>query len=61
VALNSKDIPFPDPSNTYGTGPAIPICNGRNPENCTEANEVVKRRLRRPGKRASKGDPDWEQ
>ena len=44
-----------DPS----TGAPIPICNGANAGECTEASEVVKRRLRRAHKRAMKGDPDW--
>jgi hypothetical protein len=42
-----------------GTGPAIAICNGMNAGRCTEASEVVKHRLRRPGKRAAVGDPDY--
>ena len=45
-----------DPS----TGAPIPICNGANTGDCTEADEVVVHRLRRPHKRAEKGDPDWE-
>jgi hypothetical protein len=42
-----------------GTGAAIPICNGANAGACTEADEVVKHRLRRPFKRAAPGDPDY--
>ena len=33
-----------------GTGEVIAICNGANDGHCTEADEVVKHRLRRPGK-----------
>ena len=40
-------------------GDAIPICNGANAADCTEADEVVKHRLRRPNKRAGPGDPDF--
>jgi hypothetical protein len=46
---------FPHPT----TGPAIAICNGMNNGHCTEAAEVVRHRLRRPGKRAAPGDPDY--
>jgi hypothetical protein len=42
------------------TGDIIPICNGANSGNCTEANEVVKHKVRRPHKRATEGAPDWE-
>lgn len=42
-----------------GTGNAIAICNGYNANHCTEASEVVRHRLRRPGKRAAPGDPDY--
>ena len=41
-----------------GTGPAIAICNGLNEGHCTEAEEVVKHRLRRPFKMPGPGDPD---
>ena len=41
------------------TGAPIPICNGANKGACTEADEVVKKRLRRPHKRAAEGDPDF--
>lgn len=42
-----------------GTGPAIAICNGLNEGHCTEAEEVVKHRLRRPFKQPAIGDPDY--
>lgn len=42
-----------------GTGDAIAICNGLNNGHCTEAADVVRHRLRRPGKRAAPGDPDY--
>ena len=42
-----------------GTGSAIAICNGLNNGHCTEAADVVRHRLRRPGKRAAPGDPDY--
>ena len=59
LAQNLAQInqPWGDPHPT--TGPAIPICNGANAGACTEAEEVVKHRLRRPGKRAAPGDPDY--
>lgn len=41
-----------------GTGDAIAICNGGNDGRCVEASEVVKHRLRRPGKMPGRGDPD---
>ena len=41
------------------TGKPIPICNGLNSHDCTEADVVVKKRLRRPHKRAAPGDPDY--
>ena len=41
------------------TGDPIPICNGANSSNCTEASVVVKHRVRRPHKRAAPGDPDF--
>ena len=40
------------------TGDAIAICNGGNDGHCVEASEVVKHRLRRPGKMPGHGDPD---
>jgi hypothetical protein len=42
-----------------GTGAAIAICNGFNQGHCTEAEEVVKHRLRRPFKQPAIGDPDY--
>jgi len=42
-----------------GTGGVIAICNGLNSHHCTEAADVVRHRLRRPGKRAAPGDPDY--
>lgn len=42
-----------------GTGEIIAICNGANEGHCTEAADVVKHRLRRPGKMAAPGDPDY--
>jgi len=42
-----------------GTGDSIAICNGLNNGHCTEAADVVRHRLRRPGKRAAPGDPDY--
>ena len=42
-----------------GTGEAIAICNGMNTNHCTEAADVVRHRLRRPGKMAARGDPDY--
>jgi hypothetical protein len=50
-------MPWGDPHPT--TGAPIPICNGANEGKCTEADEVVKHRLRRPFKRAAPGDPDY--
>ena len=41
------------------TGAPIPICNGANSNDCTEADVVVKHRVRRPHKRAAPGDPDY--
>ena len=41
------------------TGPPIPICNGMNAGNCTEADVVVVNAIRRPNKRAAKGDKDF--
>ena len=40
-------------------GPPIAICNGANAGACTEADEVVVHKLRRPYKRAAPGDPDF--
>lgn len=40
------------------TGDAIAICNGGNTGHCVEADDVVKHRLRRPGKMPGPGDPD---
>ena len=48
-------VTLKDPS----TGDPIPICNGANSSNCTEADVVVRHRIRRPHKRAAPGDPDW--
>ena len=45
---------------TPDTGAAIPICTGANSGKCTEADEVVVKKLRRAGKRAADGDPDYE-
>ena len=45
-----------DPS----TGAIIPICNGANKGKCTTAEEVVTKKIRRAGKRAAPGDPDYE-
>ena len=41
------------------TGEIIPICNGANSNNCTEADEVVKHRLIRPYKKAAEGEPAY--
>ena len=41
------------------TGEAIAICNGTNDGHCSEADEVVMHRLRRPGKQPAVGDPDY--
>jgi len=57
VNLVQLDEPWGHPHSS--TGPAIPICNGANAGNCTEAAEVVKHRIRRPFKRAAPGDPDY--
>ena len=46
-------------SQTPETGAAIPICNGANAGSCTTADDVVKNKLRRAGKRAAPGDPDF--
>ena len=56
-ALVQTNEPWGDPHPT--TGDAIAICNGANTGHCTEASEVVKHRIRRPGKRAAPGDPDY--
>lgn len=59
--MNQKE-PWGMPHNgagSNGTGRAIAICNGANEGHCTEASEVVKHRIRRPGKRAAPGDPDY--
>ena len=45
--------------NHPSTGDPIPICNGANSDNCSEADEVCKHRVRRPHKRAAPGDPDY--
>ena len=42
------------------TGAPIPICNGANSADCTEADVVVKHRIRRPHKKAAPGDPDYK-
>ena len=42
------------------TGDPIPICNGANSSNCTEADEVVKHRRRRPHKQPAPGDSDYK-
>ena len=44
-----------DPS----TGAIIPICNGANTGHCTTADDVVVKKIRRDGKRAAPGDPDF--
>ena len=44
-----------------GTGAPIAICNGANAGHCTEADEVVKHKVRRAGKRAAPGDPDYKE
>ena len=44
-----------DPS----TGEIIPICNGWNTGRCTNAEDVVVKKIRRDGKRAAPGDPDY--
>ena len=54
-SLAQKHHHHKDPS----TGAVIPICNGANTGNCTEADEVVKHKVRRPHKRATEGAPDW--
>lgn len=46
-------------SGSNGTGESIAICNGYNANHCTEAADVVRHRLRRPGKRAAPGYPDY--
>ena len=45
---------------TPDTGATIPICNGANAGRCTEADSVVVKKLRRAGKRAAPGDPDYD-
>lgn len=50
-------MPWGDPHPS--TGKAIPICNGANEGKCTKAADVVKHRLRRPGKQPGPGDPDY--
>ena len=45
--------------NDRSTGAPIPICNGANSHDCTEASVVVQHRVRRPHKRAAPGDPDF--
>ena len=55
LVLSSQAVLLQHPS----TGDPIPICNGANSSNCTEADEVVKHRTRRPHKRAAPGDPDY--
>ena len=45
--------------NHPSTGAPIPICNGANSSDCTEADVVVQHRIRRPHKRAAPGDPDY--
>ena len=57
LMIHSKE-PWGSPHGE-GTGAAIAICNGLNAGHCTEAAEVVKHRIRRPGKRAAPGDPDY--
>jgi hypothetical protein len=49
----------PHGDNFSSTGEAIAICNGLNSYHCTEAADVVRHRLRRPGKAAAVGDPDY--
>ena len=43
----------------YSTGEPIPICNGANQNNCTEADEVVIKARRRRGKVPAIGDSDY--
>ena len=43
-----------------GSGDPIPICNGANSHDCTEASVVVQHRVRRPHKRAAPGDKDFK-
>ena len=45
--------------NHPSSGAPIPICNGANSNDCTEADVVVQHRIRRPHKRAAPGDPDY--
>mgnify|MGYP001060097367 CR=1 FL=1 len=51
-ALNLQKL---DPAH----GEPIAICNGAIQGSCTEAEDVVKHRLRRAYKRAAPGDPDF--
>lgn len=43
----------------FESGKPIAICNGGNDGHCVEADDVVKHRLRRPGRAAGPGDPDY--
>ena len=49
VSVNAVTLRQMDPS----TGAPIPICNGANSSQCTEADEVVKHRVARPFKKLS--------
>jgi len=55
--MNSRE-PWGSPHGE-GTGAAIAICNGYNSLHCTEADDVVRHKIRRAGKRAAPGDPDY--
>ena len=44
----------------YSTGEPIPICNGANQNNCTEASEVIIKARRRRGKVPAIGDSDYK-
>ena len=42
------------------TGKPINVCNGLNDGDCQNADQINKKRIRRPHKRAAPGDPDYE-
>ena len=56
ASANAVSLEKMDPS----TGAPIAICNGLNAGKCVTAEEVNTKAVRRPFKRAAKGDPDYE-
>ena len=60
LVFTAQSVTLQKSAQDLSTGNPIPICNGMNSGNCTEADVVVVNRLRRDHKRAAPGDADFE-